>query len=198
MKIILTPLPVVKRPVRNDAPQDRPAKRRRGQRHKDPPKAPLRLPAPVWVTLTGGRRVNGTFVWADHPRGDCKDKVRGHRAAFLFVFPDDEGNGRVFARPTSAEQYVRGNRTGKGWSQIRCQTEGERRLSEYRGAGPGFVNPPYMTDVDADELLLQARKTRITERSYTKGDIFSALVRSDVTMADDVFERFVAELEHGI
>lgn len=168
---------------------------RRGRRAGEIPPTPLQLPASVWVSLPSGGEVRGTFVWADNPQGDCREKVRGHRAAYIFIFPDPEGGQHVFARPTSAEQYVRGNRTGKGWTQIRCRSEDgvERRLSDYRNAS-GFLNPVDMTPESADKLLTRARLTRVTEPTYTIGQIALALVISHIAVDDEKYLAFVEAL----
>lgn len=190
-------LPVVPRPPKAGTMQlTQPERKRRRPRGPPLPETPLQLPVSVWVTHPDGRRSHGDFLWADHPGGDCKQKVRDHRAAYIFVFRDASGVDHVFARPTSAEQYVRGNRTGKGWSQIRCiSPDGEeRRLSQYVNGGPGFVNPPTMTTAHADDMLKIARNTRVTERSYTIGQVASALMSAQITLTEEQYLSFVREL----
>src|SRR5262245_50319092 len=88
----------------------------------------VQLPIRVYITRRReGRKeaVWGWYRWADDPQAGA-DKFekpvvgKSRKVCHIFEFPAlrGEDHSMVFTRPTTAEQYVKERRTGKGWTQV--------------------------------------------------------------------------------
>lgn len=179
----------------------------------------LTLPIPVYITRRrDGQKeaVWGLYRYADDPNAGA-DKFqepvvrKSKKVCHIFEFPplNGEDHPMIFTRPTTAEQYVKSRKTGKGWTQVFTPLVDEKGL-EYDVCldllrntrdrpGPGFRNDETIGIAQRNAWYAAARKVpsrcpALPNNSLPKMDIETialAMVDSGIEVPDDKMSRFI-------
>jgi hypothetical protein len=184
----------------------------------------LKLPIPVYITRwKDGRKeaVWGTYRYADDPNAGAEkfqEPVvrKSKKVCHIFEFPPLRGEDHpiIFTRPTTAEQYVKSRKTGKGWTQVFTPLvdgngiEYDVCLDLLRNTrdrpGPGFKNDESIGITQRNAWYAAARKVPSRCPALPNSNlpgldletIALAMVEAGIDIPDEKTNRFIQLLNH--